>query len=516
MIDHRKFFHLAFGSLLLLSMGCQSIKARRAQSLSKQSPAQVLQGAELEDTTQISSMSDQERKEIEEFASQEVGIPDVPLMVNHKVERWIEYFQGRGSGSFARWLARSGRYIPMMQSILRENGLPDNLVYLSMIESGFTPHAYSRAAAVGPWQFVRRTGMRYGLKVNWWIDERRHPEKSTIAAAAYLKDLYEEFQHWYLAAAGYNAGEGKIARAISRYRTEDYWEISKYRYLKPETKNYVPKMLAAAMIASNPEHYGFTDIHYEEPISYDRVPVSKPIELKHIAKAIEVTVQDLRFLNPDLLRDVTPPKYDQYELHVPVGTGEILLAALGELPEYEYTDVMVHRVRSGEALSVIARKYGVSTYSIVSYNNLRSAHQIRAGQKLVIPIPNQGTTRSPQRVKKVYHSNAKGMYKVQYGDTLWDLAKSFGVTVTNLKQWNGITSPRDLRPGQWIRVKGDASQGLDASLQSDEPKRQYLVQKGDSLWDISRKHGITVASLAQINQISPKATLHPGTSLIVP
>ncbi|MEZ4705143.1 MAG: LysM peptidoglycan-binding domain-containing protein [Bdellovibrionota bacterium] len=509
---HRLFY--AAAPIFFLSFSaCQALKSNPPSHIEKtdQEVAQELNQVQLDSQQEPGSMD----QEVQDFAKQEVGLPEVPMMVNQKVQIWLEYFQGRGSKAFARWLARSGRYIPMMERILSENGLPSNLVYLSMIESGFTPHAYSRAAAVGPWQFVRRTGIHYGLKVNWWIDERRHPEKSTIAAAQYLKDLYDEFQHWYLAAAGYNAGEGKISRAISRYQTEDYWELSKYRYLKPETKNYVPKMLAAAMIASEPQKYGFTNIIYEEPISYDRVIVSEPVELKHIAAAIGASVSDLKFLNPDLLRDVTPPNYPDYELHVPVGTGEALLAAYPNLPRYEIKDVVIHRVRSGEALSVIAKRYGVSTQSIMSYNNLKSANRIRAGQNLTIPIPSgrSATRASYQSTKKVHHADEKGMYRVQSGDTLWDLSKIFGVSVENLKRWNQIGA-RDLRPGQWIRVKDNS--GLDAHLQKGQTKDVYTVRRGDSLWEISKQHDVTVAMLVEKNQLDPNETLRPGTKLFIP
>lgn len=211
-------------------------------------------GEEVEDSIASTKLSD-------------VPLPDVPLVLNMQVEKWMNYFQGSGRKYFTLWLARSSRYVPMMKQILRENGLPEGLIYLSMIESGFRPYAYSRARAVGPWQFMKFTGERYGLKVTYWIDERMDPEKSTIAAAQHLKDLYDEFNHWYLAAAGYNAGSGKINRAIHRYGTEDFWEMSqkKHRYLKPETKNYVPKLLAASLLASDPAKYGFTDIEYQEP-----------------------------------------------------------------------------------------------------------------------------------------------------------------------------------------------------------------------------------------------------------
>jgi membrane-bound lytic murein transglycosylase D len=215
---------------------------------------------------------------------------DIPIVINDKVEQFIQCFQTTLREKFVTWLARSGKYIPFMKRLLKEQGLPEDLVYMALIESGFDPYAYSRSKAVGPWQFIYLTGKRYGLKVNWWVDERRDPEKSTVAAAKYLKDLYETFACWYLAAAGYNAGEYKIIKAIKRYRTEDFWKLTKERYLRRETKDYVPLMIAAALIAKDPEKYGFADVEYQEPLRYQKVKVPELTDLSHIAKACEASL----------------------------------------------------------------------------------------------------------------------------------------------------------------------------------------------------------------------------------
>ena len=244
---------------------------------------------------------------------------DIPIVINAKVEQFIQYFQTSGKKVFSNWLARSEKYIPFMKNLLKGNGLPEDLVYMALIESGFNPYAYSRSKASGPWQFIYLTGKRYGLNLNWWVDERRDPEKSTIAATKYLKDLYDMFECWYLAAAGYNAGEGKIANAMKRYRTEDFWELSKYNYLKQETKDYVPQMIAAALIAKDPEKYGFADIEYQEPLQYEKVRVPAVIDLRLIAKACEISVDELKDLNPELLRWCTPPDSPDYEIKIPFG-----------------------------------------------------------------------------------------------------------------------------------------------------------------------------------------------------
>jgi len=280
---------------------------------------------------------------------------DIPIVINAKVEQFIQYFQTTAKKVFSNWLARSEKYIPFMKNLLKGNGLPEDLVYMALIESGFNPYAYSRSKASGPWQFIYLTGKRYGLKVNWWVDERRDPEKSTIAAAKYLKDLYDLFECWYLAAAGYNAGEGKIANAMKRYRTEDFWELSKYKYLKRETKDYVPQMIAAALISKDPEKYGFVDIPYEESLRYEKVNVSTVTDLRVIAKACEISVDELKDLNPELLRWCTPPDSPDYEIKIPFGRQELFLKNFEALQPEQRFQFKTHIVKRGDTLSGVAR-----------------------------------------------------------------------------------------------------------------------------------------------------------------
>ncbi|MBU4574135.1 MAG: lytic transglycosylase domain-containing protein, partial [Proteobacteria bacterium] len=246
---------------------------------------------------------------------------DIPIVINSRVEFFIEYFQTKVPKRFRIWLSRSGRYLPMMRAILKEHGLPEDLVYLALIESGFSCQAYSRAHAVGPWQFIRGTGKRYGLAINYWVDERRDPVKATHAAARYLKDLHDEFGSWYLAAAAYNAGEGKVRRALKRYNADDFWSISQGRryYLKSETRQYVPKMIAAAIIAKEPDKYGFTDIQYEQPMVFDVVKVHPGTSLGVAAKLAGIKSKELNDLNPELRRWAIPPTGGMYELRIPQG-----------------------------------------------------------------------------------------------------------------------------------------------------------------------------------------------------
>lgn len=381
---------------------------------------------------------------------------DIPIVVNDRVEYFIKYFQTAGREKFTKWLQRSGKYIPLMRKLLREHGLPEDLVYLAMIESGFNPHAYSRRRAAGPWQFIYHTGRKYGLVVNWWIDERRDPEKSTIAAARYLKDLYDQFRCWYLAAAGYNAGEGKISRAIRRYRTEDFWKLVKYRYLKRETKDYVPKLIAAALIAKDPEKYGFTNIEYEEPIEYEKVKVPDATDLRVIARCCGVDYETIKALNPELKRWCTPPNYPDYEVKIPKGTKERFLRNFARLKPSERITFRRHRVRRGETLIRIARLYGTRVKPIMELNGIRNPRRVRAGTYLIIPLPASRSmamkrASSPRRTKPKRGPFKEIIYTVHKGDTLWEIAQQFNLNVREIKRWNNLRGNL-IHPGDRLRL----------------------------------------------------------------
>jgi membrane-bound lytic murein transglycosylase D len=311
---------------------------------------------------------------------------DIPIVINGKVEHYIQYFQTTIRDKFITWLSRSEKYIPFMKNLLKEHGLPEDLVYMSLIESGFNPYAYSRAKAVGLWQFISMTGKRYGLRVNWWVDERRDPEKSTIAAAKYLKDLYDLFACWYLAAAGYNAGEYKIIKAIKRYQTEDFWKLTNQRYLKRETKDYVPQMIAAALIAKDPEKYGFSDVAYQEPLRYEKVKVPELTDLCLIAKACETSLEEIKDLNPELRRGVTPPNETQYEIKIPFGKKDFFLKNFEALQPLEKFQFKTHLVKKGEALKGIANHYRVDLEPLLEINHLNKTSPISKGMTLLIPI----------------------------------------------------------------------------------------------------------------------------------
>src|SRR4030043_269447 len=349
---------------------------------------------------------------------------DIPIVINAKVEKFIQCFQTTARKAFTHWLARSEKYIPFMRNLLKENGLPEDLVYLALIESGFNPYAYSRSKASGPWQFIYPTGKRYGLKSNWWIDERRDPEKSTIAAAKYLKDLYDIFECWYLAAAGYNAGEKKIANAMKRYQTEDFWELTKYQYLKRETKDYVPQMIAATLIAKDPEKYGFIGIEYQEPLQYEKVKIPEVADLRLIAQACKVTVNEIKDLNPELLRWCTPPDFPDYEIKIPFGKREHFLKNFKILHPGKKSQFKTQAVRKGDTLSTIAKHYRVALEPIYEINRLNKKSLLSIGMNLLIPLPKGQDPKPNGMVKKKSNGIALNLrspemtYTVEKGDTL--------------------------------------------------------------------------------------------------
>jgi soluble lytic murein transglycosylase-like protein len=303
---------------------------------------------------------------------------------HHRVQFYVEGFRGRMRDFFKRALARSGKYRSMMAEILRSEGLPEKLVYLALIESGFSPHAYSRAHALGPWQFIRGTALQYGLTINSWLDERRDPVLSTRAAANYLKDLHEKFGEWFLAAAAYNAGEGRVGTALQRSRTNDFWALRQERqHLKLETRDYVPKFVAAALIAREPERYGFEQISYEAPLQYDEVTVHEPLRLETIAHLTNTELDVIKELNPSLLRNFTPPTDQGFTLRLPIGSQTNFLAAYEQLPRSEKIKLSLHKVKKGELLGRIAKKYNLPAKQLIKENGLKS-WRVRPGQELII------------------------------------------------------------------------------------------------------------------------------------
>ncbi len=373
---------------------------------------------------------------------------DIPVVMNETVQYFIEYFTTKIKKKFSIWLSRSSRYVPMMKRIFIAFELPEDLVYLALIESGFHPYAKSRAKAVGPWQFIYGTAKRYGLKIDRWVDERRDPEKSTYAAALYLKDLFNMFNSWYLAMAGYNAGEYTIMKSINKFGTSDFWELAKYKSMRRETKEYIPKLLAALIIAKNPEKYGFIDINYEEPWRYDSVYVPGGVNLKAVALACNVSYEEIKHLNPALIRGYTPPNAEDYEIRIPYGKRDefeknfpIILSKNGYLLK-NHNESVIHIVKKGETLSSISKKYGVSVGKIKSLNHIKNPSRIKPGQRLIIY-----ENRNLMKGEKAYSNRANHSvsqitgkrviyHTVKKGETLHSISRRYGVSINSIKEWN--------------------------------------------------------------------------------
>ncbi len=317
----------------------------------------------------------------------EDSIPGVPIVVNKNVESFLQYFQGNGRKHFAKWWDRSQHYMVMIRDILRENELPEDLSYIAFIESGLNPKARSSANAVGMWQFMKGTGLMYGLRVDWWMDERMDPEKSTRAAARYFTNLYGRFGSWYLAAAGYNAGEGRVMRAMKKHGSDDFWEIASHnKTFRRETRDYVPKYLAALMIAKDPVSYGFEKIEYREGPLHEKVKISQATDLRVIARAAGATVEEIQRLNPELKRWFTPPNYPDYEIKIPVGTTVQFVKNMSKIPPAMKLAFLMHKVKRGETLSKVARRYNTTVQPIMYLNNLRSAKSLKPGMVIAIPV----------------------------------------------------------------------------------------------------------------------------------
>jgi len=446
---------------------------------------------------------------------------DIPIVINAKVEQFVQYFQTTAKNRFSNWLARSEKYIPFMRGHLKENGLPEDLVYMALIESGFNPYAYSRSKASGPWQFIYLTGKRYGLKVNWWVDERRDPEKSTIAAAKYLKDLYDMFECWYLAAAGYNAGENKIVNAMKRYRTEDFWELAKYRYLKQETKDYVPQMIAAALIAKDPEKYGFTDIEYQEPLRYEKGRVPELTDLLVIAKACETSIEELKDLNPELLRWCTPPNSPDYEIKIPFGKKILFLKNFEALEPIGKVQFRTHSVKKGESLQRIARFYRVDLEPMLEINRLNKTSRMSPGMDLLIPIPKTQDLKPLLTAQKKFDGKNRNpkpeemIYTIKKGDTLWSIANEMRVNIGALSRWNNLHPEKKLIPGDKLKIRmGSPSHPLDEPPKVRKGKEIiYVVKAGDTLWGIAKRYNVTVSEIKAWNRLDGKDRIRPADKL---
>ncbi len=464
---------------------------------------------------------------------------DFPITVNRQVEVYINLFQGKQRKYFGRWLARSGYYLPMMQRELEEAGLPLDLVYLSMIESGFNQRAYSRSRAVGLWQFMKGTGRQYGLAVDNYVDERRDAIKSTKAAVTYLKDLYNEFGDWYLAVAAYNGGPGTLRKAVRRAKSTDFWVIAQKKSLRLETKRYVPKLIAAILIAKEPEKYGFTDIVYEKPLVFDELLVGPGLSIEAAALLTGASTKTLKNLNLELKSGKTPLNQEQYVLKIPSGTRQLAESNMPRLHSVVSTDYKTHIIRKNETLAQICKRYKINTTTLLKINNLKS-NKLVAGSRLRIPfrtihyriLPKGMAASIAARDELILHT-------IKKGESISKISKQYQVPPELIVVWNGLSSVHKIRAGQQLALYlSDGSSStpdktvepqqfsggdnvivlsskykIAASSPVDQSEyRWYQVKNGDSLWTISRRFKTSPGAIKKWNNLKSNL-IHPGNRL---
>jgi len=422
---------------------------------------------------------------------------DIPVVVNDDVVRWMKYFTGPGRKWYGKWLARSGRYWPMMHEKLDAAGMPRDMVFLSMIESGYATHAYSSAAAVGLWQFIASTGKGYDLRIDWWVDERRDPEMATDAAIVYLGDLHKRYGHWYLAWAAYNAGPTRVSRGIRNHGTKDFWTLKRKGSFRSETDNYVPKMLAAAIIGKHPERYGFGAVVKQEPMDHDTVTVSANVGIDVLAKCADISIDDFRTYNPHLRRWALPPSPARQIVHVPSGNSKSFLAALDKVPMDNRITHRRHKVARGETLGTIASKYGVSVNSIQTVNKIRNPNRISVGHDLVIPVSGQpANARSLAAISGGKSTKTKKStprsHTIRSGETLSGIASKYNLRMRDIMRWNSIQNANRIRPGQKLTL---------LSTVSGPTWTQYTVRRGDTLSGIARRHSCSINDIKQWNKL---------------
>ena len=438
---------------------------------------------------------------------------DVPMVLNDQVVAYVEYFTNPHRELFAASLARSGRYIQSFQSVFEDAGIPKDLIFMAHVESAFKTNAYSRARAKGIFQFIAATGRRYGLRIDNWVDERFDPDKSARAAAAYLKDLYGMFGDWYLALAAYNAGEGKIQRSLNQTRKSDFWSLASTKSLRRETKNYVPAILAATLIAKQPAKYGF-DLPTGTPVDSEIVRIDGQTDLRVLSRLAGLDPDMLKQLNLHLRRGMTPPGTTT-DVRVPIGYAEGISAAYANLPAADRLVLARHEVAPGESVTTIARRYGVSSAAISRANTLGKSGSVKPGQELIIPAV-------APTVSDVDVSRTSAVsYRVRRGDTLSRIASRYHTSATAIANASRISVRSHLIVGQRLTIPArHGSKHAAASTASARPSSTgssssvvHTVRRGETLYRIADRYQVTVNQICQLNSITPNGVLYPGTRL---
>jgi membrane-bound lytic murein transglycosylase D len=460
-----------------------------------------------------------------------------PILWNDRVYKSLNFFAGGRKGPLDKWLARSAYYLPFMQRMFADSGLPTDLAYLPLIESGFNPLAYSRARASGIWQFIASTGTLYGLRKNYWLDERRDPVKSTGAAISYLKKLFNQFEDWQLALAAYNCGENSVSNACVRSSSTNYWQL----HLPRETKNYVPEFISALIVAKNPQCFGYSP-GIADTFDFDSLILDQSLNMHAIADSLGIASKELQIMNPHIMHWCTPPGVNNVHLYLPHGTKERLAASYALDPDAYKVTWYNYEVKSGQKLGSIARQFKVPLDALKSMNSLNVTSRLSVGQNIFIPIPLHMSTAEaaliaedmlhtqPQRALPSADKSGAIKYRVRHGDTVWELARLFHTSAGNICTWNNINRNQGLMAGQILvlytkstRQKSTAS--FKASAGNDAPAAQapkrviggqnYEVQKGETLYAIAKKLGVSVSSLAALNGLDvDKPVIYAGQKIV--
>jgi len=446
------------------------------------------------------------------------ALQDLPVERNSRVQYFIERYQNKDRKFFQDSLGRRAGWIGMIREIFAETGIPTELAAMALVESGYKTKALSRARAYGMWQFMKGTARLYNMRIDSWQDERCDPEKATRAAARHLRDLHEDLGDWKLAMAAYNAGQGRVERAIRRAGTRDFWKIARSRHLVRETRNYVPAIMAAVIILRDPERYGFTVVP-EAPMRYDKVTVDSWVDLDKVALCADTDLQTIRDLNLDLKYNTTPPNRVPYELKIPHGRAAVFNDAFAKIPEDQRVVPQIHRVRRGDTLYDLARKYRTTVTAICQMNGISSRKVLSLNQKLLIPTgPNvpswAGRAASGGSATAAdYQPGREVTYRVRRGDTLSRIAKRYGTTSGSIARWNKISERSLIHPGQRLTIHcGQRSSGGGSSGGSQ--RVAYRVRRGDTLSAIARKYNTSVRSICRWNKL-PSVRIYPGDMLTI-
>ena len=454
---------------------------------------------------------------------------DVETYNSHaRVRYYLDFFLGKGRERMSIWLNRMPRYEPMIREVLAREGMPGDLVYLALIESGFSNTATSRARAVGMWQFMKGTGKHYGLRVDSWVDERRDPYRATDAAARHLRDLSRRFGSLYLAAAAYNAGSGRVSRGLKRLPEDDedplasdatFFRLYDTKHIRRETKDYVPKLIAAALIAKEPGRYGFEVPPAVPPQAYDSIVVPTMTGLDVIARLADTTVAAIRELNPQYLRLATPPGVPSV-VRIPAGRGPTTVLAYAELPANKRVTFVEHVVGRGETMSGIAKRYRVSARLLADANPKVKPSRLRPGQLLIVPTGGAISTVMARRMADPAvpaGTSASGYHRVRRGETLSGIADEYGVTQRDLRLWNSLPANGHIRAGQRLRVAAPGAKAGSASKTARaEAARTHLVRRGDTLTGLAKRYGVSVQAIRAANGMTDAATLRAGVALRIP